>query len=183
MVKMHKTRKGFTLIEILIVIAILGIIMALFIPQIMSAVQKSKQKGTMREMNSMAQAILDHVADHGFPPEQDGALSAGSNFCSSLSPFYLKIVPLTDEWGTPFHVYCGRDSIAGFGVDGITASASEDFLIVSFGRDRQRTPFSFNPLAPSSAYFGLTSLRSYDQDLAIWSGTWIHLPKTAQIGS
>jgi general secretion pathway protein G len=60
---MVRKRKSFTLIETLIVVVIIGILAALLIPQIMSAVQKAKQKGTMQDINSIAKALTDYIAE------------------------------------------------------------------------------------------------------------------------
>lgn len=180
---MARKRKAFTLIETLIVVVVIGILAALFIPQFLSAIQKSKQKGTMQDMNNIAKAVLDYISDNGSAPDQNGAITAGSDFYAELSSFYLKVLPITDQWQTPFYVYCGTEAVGGAGIDGVTATGADDFLIISYGRDRQQTPFTFDPLAPTSVYFAVSNLPSFNQDLVIWGGYWIHAPKTAQIGN
>ena len=178
---MNKQRKGFTLIEMLIVTVIVGILAALLIPQFITSVQKAKQKGTMQDMNGIAKSIIDYITDVGYAPEQSGAMVAGSSFIEELRPFYVKAMPLIDQWGTAFSVYCGT-TIDSAGLGGVTATGPDDFLIISFGRDRQQTPFTFDAMDPLTAYFELTALPSFTQDLVIWNGSWIHAPKTGQLG-
>jgi len=178
---MSKTNEGFTLIEMLIVVVIVGILAALLIPQFITSVQKAKQKGTMQDMNGIAKSIIDYITDVGYAPEQSGAMVAGSAFVEELKPFYVKAMPMIDQWGTAFNVYCGT-SVDSVGINGVTATGPDDFIIISYGRDRQQTSSAFDPLDPKTAYFELTSLPCFNQDLIIWNGSWIHAPKAGQLG-
>jgi prepilin-type N-terminal cleavage/methylation domain-containing protein len=61
-------RKGFTLIELLIVVAIIGLLASHLVPIVQETIQKAKQKGTMQDMNSLAQSMMMYITDTGYAP-------------------------------------------------------------------------------------------------------------------
>jgi len=179
---MTKTKRGFSLIEVLVAIVIVGILAVLFIPQLTGAMQKSKQKGTMRDINSIAVALTDFVSDHGTAPTGvSGPLASGGPLYTALSGFYLKVLPQNDQWGTPFDIWCG--SAADSSYSNVTNNGTDDFVVASRGRNKSSDAFAFNPMAPTTAYFDITGITSFNEDLVNWSGSWIHVPKSAQIGA
>lgn len=176
-----RKKDGFTIIEMLAVTAIIGILAALLIPQIYTAIQKAKQKGTMQDMNGIARAIVDYITDKGCAPEQSGPIVSGSTFIQKIQPFYSKVIPLVDQWGTSFYVYCGT-AVTAAGIAGVSASGQDDFIVISYARDGVSDSFSFDPLDPGKSYFEITSLASFNQDLIIWNGAWIHGPRSSKVG-
>jgi len=65
-----KNQKGFTLIELLIVVAIIGIIAAIAIPNLLSAIQRGRQKRAMGEVRSIATAAQSYATDTNIYPLQ-----------------------------------------------------------------------------------------------------------------
>ncbi|MCS7312485.1 MAG: prepilin-type N-terminal cleavage/methylation domain-containing protein [Acidobacteria bacterium] len=75
----RKKGQGFSLIELLIVVAIIGIIAAIAIPNLMSALQKGRQKRTMGDMKSLGTAIESINAECGAYPAGDNSGPLGAD--------------------------------------------------------------------------------------------------------
>ncbi|TWT50514.1 Type II secretion system protein G precursor [Rubripirellula amarantea] len=68
----HRRRRhrGFTLVEILVVIVIIGILMGIAIPSIGSALRTARESAIRLEIDVMSQALESYKLDHGsYPPD------------------------------------------------------------------------------------------------------------------
>jgi len=175
---MLQKAKGFTLIELLIVVAIIGILAALLIPNAITAIQKAKQKGTMKDMNTIATGAADYITDQGaWSISKAGPLTANDEFISLLAPFYVKVMPVNDQWGNPFNVYLG----AAAGTRGIDPEdvGNDDFVLESYGRDGGTDGWTYDSSSPTDGLYVLNEMQDFAYDLVSWSGSWIRAPRTA----
>jgi general secretion pathway protein G len=119
---------GFTLVEILVVISIIGLIMALVGPRVLNYLQDSKIKAAKIQIESFSSALDLFYLDFGRYPatsEGLGALAQAPGNAASWNGPYLRggIVP-SDPWGNPY-VYRfpgqrGSYEIMSYGSDGHT---------------------------------------------------------------
>jgi general secretion pathway protein G len=127
---------GFTLVEMLVVITIIGLIMALVAPRVLNYLSESKTKAAKIQIESFANALDLFYLDEGrYPTTAEGlvALVQRPADNSTWNGPYLQTgtVPI-DPWGNPY-VYRapgqhGPYDIESFGPDGHqggTGSASE----------------------------------------------------------
>src|SRR5258708_33961835 len=116
-----KNQKGFTLIELLIVVAIIGILAAIAIPNLLTAMQRSKQKRTMADMRSLATAVEAYATDKNAYPK----VTTVEELRPLLVPTYIKSIPALDGWGAQYHYACLHEK------DG----ACVTYALISGGKD------------------------------------------------
>ncbi len=152
---MRRKEEGFTLIELLIVVAIIGIIAAIAIPNLLNAIDRSRQKRTMADMRSIGTAVESYSVDNNqYPDEGDtGSLTeVNGNLDQWLEPIYIKKCPDQDGWS--------HDLM--YGSDG------SDYTIRSYGKDGAET----------TATGGKTT--DFDDDIIFIDGAFVQWPEGQQ---
>ena len=91
---MTKLRKGFTLIELMIVVAIIGILAAIAIPKFADLINKAKEGSTKGALSSVRSAVQVYYGDN------EGWFPADSLACVTLNAKYIAEIPLAKMPGT-----------------------------------------------------------------------------------
>jgi general secretion pathway protein G len=168
-------RAGFTLVELLIVVAILGVISGILIPNLLDALQRAKQKRTLADINGTGAAWMSWLTN------EISAAAAGSaatyDFSGSLTQqltpaelaamlrpakgvSYANYVPQLDAWGAPYDYRWSAD-----------LSQDQMIGIRSFGQDEKEGPTA-NPYPAGDFLFS-----NYAEDIVWADGYFVRFPR------
>jgi general secretion pathway protein G len=101
----NKSRLGFTLTEIMLVVVIIGILAALVIPKIAGSSERARITATITDINGgIKSAIGNYEVDNGFFPKTLQDLIAAPANAKNWHGPYLDKLPV-DQWGNPYVYY------------------------------------------------------------------------------
>jgi general secretion pathway protein G len=116
---------GFTLIEIMVVVFILGLLITLVAPRILGRTDEARQTKAAADIKAIEQALSLYKLDNGFFPTTEQGLEAlVTRPTTGLVPRrwnpegYLEKVPV-DPWGSPY----------------VFRSDGSSYVVLSFGAD------------------------------------------------
>ncbi len=130
--------RGFSLIELLIVMIILGLIASLVGPKLFGKLGMAKNKTAKTQIEMLMTALDGYRLDVGRYPSQGEGLQAlvtnpGNN--NWAGPYLRKDVP-DDPWGNPYQYQNpgehGEIDVFSYGLDGRAGGEGEDADVVSW---------------------------------------------------
>lgn len=134
--------RGFTLIEMMIVIVIMGILASLIVPKIMGRPDEARVTAAKQDIASVLQSLKLYKLDNQRYPSTDQGLQALVTKPTAppiplnwKSSGYLDKLPI-DPWGNPYQYLSpgihGELDIFSFGVDGAAGGEGNDADIGSW---------------------------------------------------
>ena len=130
---------GFSLMELLIVLVIIGLLAAAVGPTLYKRVKKAKQVAAKDQIQSFATALDNYFIDVGeYPKNHQGLLALRNNLSSNKrwdGPYMNKEIPL-DPWNNAYiYTSPGRSGgyeIISYGADGVEGGENENQDITSW---------------------------------------------------
>lgn len=137
-----RQQRGFTLIEIMVVVVILGVLAALVVPKVMSRPDEARLVAAKQDIQALAQALkLYRLDNQRYPSTEQGLQALVQKPTSAPMPpnwksgGYLERLP-KDPWG---HGYLylspgvrGEIDVFSYGADGVAGGEGNDADIGSW---------------------------------------------------
>lgn len=143
----------------LVVVAIIGILAAIAIPNLLTAMQRSKQKRTMADMRTVATALEAYGTDHEreeYPPG-----TTVDALRPHLQPTYVRTLPAMDGWAQQMRYM---------------PLPNRGYVIVSAGANK-----TFEVESPADYVMG-TKTEQFDCDIVYANGEFVQYPEGVQRG-
>jgi general secretion pathway protein G len=134
----YRNKKGFTLVELLVVMVIIGLLAALVGPKLFPKLGKGKQSAAKAQIELLGQGLDQLRLDVGrYPTTQEGlnALVVNPGMDQWEGPYLKKALP-NDPWGKPYQYQSpgthGEYDLSSLGRDGAPGGEGEDKDVTSW---------------------------------------------------
>ncbi|NIE74497.1 type II secretion system protein GspG [Pantoea sp. Tr-811] len=129
-------QRGFTLMEIMVVIFIIGLLIAVVAPSVLGNQDKAMKQKVMADLATLEQALDMYRLDNlRFPSNEQGLAALVSKPTQAPLPRawrsdgYVRRLP-QDPWGTPYQYRMpgehGRVDVYSLGADGVPGGEGQD---------------------------------------------------------
>lgn len=161
--------KGFSVLELLITVGIIGILAAIAIWNYFTAIHRGKQRRTMADIRAIAVAwearAVDAKAYNAAGFTMPGVTINGTVMTTMLVPTYIKVIPTKDAWGNDLE-FATEQAVG-------TTTPASFYAIRSPGRDGKFSGTTY----PG----GVTT--NFDCDIVYSAGTFVVYPEGTQNGN
>ena len=140
-----KNQRGFTLIEIMVVVVILGILAAIVVPRLLNEPEKARRTAAATQIRSLEEALGIFKLENGFYPSTEQGLQAlvekptvGRIPTRYKEGAYIRKIPL-DPWGQPYLYLSpgvhGDFDLFSYGPDGESGGEGENADVANWNLD------------------------------------------------
>lgn len=133
----RRRQRGFTLLEILVVLAIIGLIAAIAAPQVFKSLGGAKSDSAKVQIEAISTGIDLYRLEVGkLPPDLDALVKKPSGVDRWNGPYLRKSDIPKDPWGNPFQYRApgehGDFDLYSLGADGAEGGDGEDRDVTSW---------------------------------------------------
>ena len=158
-------QKGFTLVEVMVVIVIIGILASVTVPQFSKQTNKAKTARAEAEMKSMANIISIYYAEKNVYPTADANTTTGIQPVMQNNGIKWDSTETTfnDPWGHAYRYYAGTSSATNTAFTLVSPGSdnqlnTDDDIVVSGDTNGITNPEVKGAGTPSGTFFGSSTV-------------------------
>jgi prepilin-type N-terminal cleavage/methylation domain-containing protein len=150
-------KNGFSLVELMIVLVIIGVLAAIAIPNMLDAKTRAQQRSSVAELRNWGNGLGAYMAEVGIVPPGGGGPVPASTIHNDLVPYAVSALHDQDAWKHDI-LYLALNSNTG-----------TSYTVVSGGRDGIFDPSYTECVGPGTWFI-------YNYDLVLADGLFICSP-------